>query len=178
MGLLFWTTLPLRTNIWKERVVMAITVLSVVVSTSLLVKKAWQMPGFETWWEHHECWGMVLSTAPWSANAILYSIRRLAATHATRYQPRDYEYQDEDFDHRAYEAQEVKFFAYLVVGTLTWCSFLLLNGVFAITHLVPAAVLYSWASGVAIGLGFCIFRLGRYFFFGFKKNAEDRQHPQ
>lgn len=136
MMLIFWTKLDGRRKVWRERLMAVFVFGQSVVSIILLVIKAWTMPGFSSWWEHHECWGIILSAAPWSQNFVLYVFKFMSACDAAS-QPVDVE---------ASRSWQFKETLYTRMMALIGCAFVAFNGLFTITNLVPAAIIFCFFS--------------------------------
>merc|ERR1712048_824161 len=69
--IIFWTQLHFKSVECIDWAVAAFTVGQTLISVLLLVLKAWPMSGFESWFQHSQCWGMILSTAPYAQNIVL-----------------------------------------------------------------------------------------------------------
>merc|ERR1712183_812912 len=93
-----------------------------------------------SWGDHRQCWGVIMSTAPWSANILLYLAKIISAS-------------DSGGCHQEKET------GFLAVFYGTGLCFVIFNGFFAATNLIPASVIYIWFLAIILGFFFITYYL-------------------
>lgn len=157
MALAFWTKLEGEANLWKERAVSVLIVGTSLVSIALLVFKGITMTGFSSWWEHSQCLGVIMSTAPWTQNIVLYMWKVLASG-ALRTEPDSIIELAKSQSKK--DAAKEKGYVFAILVACTGLAFLMFNGFFTITNLLPAFFAFLWAPIPVLVLGFglmCVF---------------------
>lgn len=125
MALVFWTSVHGGANIWMDYMGFGFVFVNSVVCPFLLAFKAAFMAGFDSLWEHFQCFGLIMSSAPFGANFFLYFLKVEAAAKLGK------------LAHQKNDSAFRKWLCY--TGTAVWflVCIIFLDGVFLVTNILP-----------------------------------------
>jgi len=141
MCFIFWTKLLGKKNMYKEYALFIFTVGNVVISIILLTIKALMMDFGGDSWSHYQCWGIMISSAPWGANILLYLVKLNALRNTNRALSKAYMFFMYVPEETA-QSFQMKQMAYGYIFFMTCVALVLLDGPYFLTHLLPTFISY------------------------------------